>query len=170
MIGKVFAFIKKQIFLLPIVERWFPFMRTSIMKYPTGLAIRYVAYQFNEVIENHLFDKYCDILYIEYITTRTMLLCEYQEWVKRGMQWLLDSINVILLEDTLEQSITAFREETRAGFAEMRDAHNDLREEMRDAHNDLREEMRAGFNELRAQIQPQIQFEQMLTAEDLRHE
>ncbi len=89
-----------------------------------------------------------------------MLLCEYQEWVKKGMRWLLESINVILLEDSVTDS---FRAEVRAGFTE-------IQIQMNQQFTEIRDQMNQRFDELQVQIQPQIQFERMLTAEDLRHE
>ncbi len=151
---KLLQFLKKQIFLLPVVAKLFPYIESPFAQYATGLMLRYLCYQFTKIIENNIFDKYCDISYIEYISIRTMLLCEYQSYVQSGMKWFLDMISQILSEDRVLDAINNLRVELRSEINDIRSDINDLRNDIHDVHV-----------ELRGDILPTL-----LTPEDLQHE
>lgn len=99
MLAVIIGLIKSQVFLLPVVNRWFPFIQIPLAKYATGLSLRYFQYVATQIIEKQLLDVYCDISYAPYISTRTIMLCEYQQFVQTCMKWFLDTVNQILKED-----------------------------------------------------------------------
>ncbi len=149
-------FIKKQIFLQPVVARMFPFIDSTILKYATGLMLRYLCYVFSSVIKNNIYDQYCEVSHQEYISAQTMLLCEYRTYIEMTMKWILDVVNQILSEDHIVQSLT--RIETSISTLTNRvDALTDRVDALSNDVNDLRVE-------LRGDILPQL-----LTAEDLQH-
>ena len=162
LISSAIDIIRKQIFLQSVIKRLFPWMRSPLAMYATGLMMRYLHYQMTSVVQNNLFDKYCDISYSEYISVRTIKLCEYQFAVEKIMKWFLDIINQMLGNDEIMQGINGIS----TGLDELRTDINSLRADV----NDLRTDMNDRFDWIHYQLNPSEILPSLLTAEDLTHE
>jgi hypothetical protein len=123
--------IRKQIFLQSVITRLFPWMCSPLAKYSTGLLLRYLYYKASHAIQAGFFERYCDLSHMEYISLRTIMICEYRSYVEMGLIWCLDFINQILKEDGVMESIAELRAEMKASIAELRGDIGDLRTELR---------------------------------------
>lgn len=148
----------KQLLLRSVVERLVPQIRSPLAKAVIGLSIRTIQHQFKHIIDNGLFDEYCDISYIEYILLPKNMLCEYRIYIEHGMKWFLDFINRILAEDDVKQSIKGIHEL----LGDVKQLINGMQVQINDIRGDI--------HDIRFQLQPSLQFSALLTTNDLRHE
>ncbi len=175
LLHQILPWVIKKVFLLPLVERAFPFIDNPVAKLLTGLALRYIHYQCSTILSQQILDRYCDVIYAEYINLQTMMLCEYKNAIEWCMRYFIDFVNEVIKEATtndyidqrMNALIDAVRDEVRNEIGTLRDEIGTLREEVRTEIGTLREEMNNRFDLLE---NPSRSWQQMLTNEDLTHE
>ncbi len=148
----------KQLLLRSVVERILPNVRSPILKAIIGLIIRLLHYKIKDIIDNGLFDEYCDLPFVEYIILPKMTLCKYRSYIEHGMKWFLDFVNRILAEDGIKQSIDRMQEQMHG-----------MQEQMHGMHGDI-QTIKGDIKNIHLQLQPERQLQLLLTREDLRHE
>ena len=164
--------IKAQLFLLPVVERWFPFIHSPIMKAITGLTLRAFMYQCSKIVTTDILDKHCDIVYVQYINNHMMMLCEYSSYIKAAMTWMLDAINQILKEDGIMQRFDRIEETLKEHSVILGEHSVILREHsvILGEHSVILGEHSKRFNDIEYMINPSIMTSGLLNSKDLKHQ